>query len=667
MGLPSAAERERRLREALDALPRPGDSFAGFAIGRELGRGAFGRVYLARQGDLADRPVALKVAPDLAGETRVLARLQHTHIVPIYSVHKVEGLQAICMPYLGGTTLSDVCDDLSLAPVLPHTGSHLASTLRQRHGSTAASAASKSVSAKSVPAESVPEVLPAAAPVGELDLPLAKLEGMSYVAAVLWMGARLADALAHAHERGVVHRDVKPSNILLADDGRPMLLDFNLAVDLAPADAQAGRAGGTLPYMSPEQLETWLPGRDKKAVAWLDGRTDVFSLGVVLYRLLTGRHPYPVRSANEPDAFADMRADRLAEPPPLRRYNPDVTAGVESIVRTCLRGDRDRRYPGEAELRDDIERHLAHRPLAVAPESVLDRVRKWARRNPSFVSAPALGLAAAIVILGGTAVAVSQSLAGRDAARRAELEAARGKYADFRRSADEARARLAAGDPEQAADGVRRAIAALDRYGAADGGDWSDRPEVQLLPDDERIGLHREAGELAFLLARAVAATNADYALRLNARAADALGDAARPAAEAQRASLAGKDVYGARGPRSKRPAGRRPACCSPATWPPRGATAKGWPKRRRPSGPPRTTTGRGSSRAAATPPSASRAKPWPPIPFASPSGRHRPPRTWPAAGWPSASSATRPWPRPTSTTPSASTPAPRTHCSTGP
>lgn len=95
-----------RLQRAIDQLPVVGQSFAGFELVAVLGRGTFGRVYLARQDELSDRYVALKISTNLAGESRTLARLQHTNIVPVYSVHRVDSFQAVCMPYFGATTLS---------------------------------------------------------------------------------------------------------------------------------------------------------------------------------------------------------------------------------------------------------------------------------------------------------------------------------------------------------------------------------------------------------------------------------------------------------------------------------------------------------------------------------------------------------------------------------
>src|SRR5262249_56183347 len=116
---------------------------------------------------------------------------------------------------------------------------------------------------------------------------LAMLEGLDYVQSVLWLVARLADGLAHAHDRGILHRDLKPANILLSDEGQPMLLDFGVAED-TKLGAAAARVGGTLPYMAPEHLDAVQGGPGRVTAG-----SDVYSLGVILYELLTGRHPFP--------------------------------------------------------------------------------------------------------------------------------------------------------------------------------------------------------------------------------------------------------------------------------------------------------------------------------------------------------------------------------------
>src|SRR5205807_4237593 len=111
-----------QLARALADMPAAGTEFLGFHLIAELGRGTFGRVYLARQGELADRPVALKVSGDVLGESRTLAQLQHTNIVPIFSVHHASPFHAVCIPFLGATTLEQVLRNLQGQKSLPESG-----------------------------------------------------------------------------------------------------------------------------------------------------------------------------------------------------------------------------------------------------------------------------------------------------------------------------------------------------------------------------------------------------------------------------------------------------------------------------------------------------------------------------------------------------------------
>jgi serine/threonine protein kinase/tetratricopeptide (TPR) repeat protein len=457
-------------------LPAVGTEFLGFHIVAELGRGAFGRVYLVRQKGLADRPVVLKIATNISQETRALAQLQHTNIVPVYSVHQAGGLAALCMPYLGSTTLAHVLADLRGRQALPQSGKGLADTAHAckstaRPGSVVGGA------------EPAPEAEPVA---------WRQLERLTYVQAVLWLGARLADGLAHAHERGILHRDLKPANVLLTDDGQPMLLDFNLAEDTKSAAAAAAFVGGTLPYMPPEQLRAF-----RRHGARADARGDVYALGVILFELLTGRHPFPHRTGTLDAVLAEMLQDRAGPPPRLRGGNAAVSPAVESIVRHCLGPDPARRYQSARELQEDLQRQLDHRPLKFAAEpSPRERAGKWVRRHPRAAVA---GLAAAALAV---VVGLSVVLAVRDA-RNARLEAA-AALQQFRDDARQARWLLTTSRPidrDRLGEGLDLAGRALDRYRARTDAAWWEAPEVRRLTAEDQGRLREEAGDLMLLLA----------------------------------------------------------------------------------------------------------------------------------------------------------------------
>ncbi|MCA1686885.1 MAG: serine/threonine protein kinase, partial [Planctomycetia bacterium] len=326
-----------------------------------------------------------------------------TNVVPVYSVHRRGPLQAVCMPYLGATTLADTLADLRSQATMPDTGAGLLDSLHARKGRAVGSsdvpgdATTDSVPSGPGPA---PEVTPglAGAPSTSRTNPQAeRLRGLGYVPAVLWLVARVADGLAHAHERGILHRDLKPANILFGDDGEPLLLDFNLAADTkVRVHASAALVGGTLPYMAPEHLGAY---RDGSTSA--DARSDLYSLGVILYELLTGRHPFPVRRGAVDDVLPAMVADRLGPVPDARRANPSVSPAVASIVARCLAPDPARRYQSARELQDDLRRQLDDRPLKHATDpSFRERAGKWARRHPRLTSSSALAAFSVMLIAG---------------------------------------------------------------------------------------------------------------------------------------------------------------------------------------------------------------------------------------------------------------------------
>jgi serine/threonine protein kinase/tetratricopeptide (TPR) repeat protein len=492
---PCDAEQVLRPHPMTVAFPEVGDEFVGFQLREELGRGAFGRVYLAQQGDLANRLVALKVSTQLRHEPQTLAQLQHTNIVPIYSVHEAERLQAVCMPYLGATTLADVLREVRTRSAPPESGKGLVSTLHNRKSQTRSGLRSGPTPATAHDAEEAGPL----APRGRTAATLKMLEGYTYVEAVLWLGARLADGLAHAHERGILHRDLKPANILLTDDGQPMLLDFNLSADVKEVgDASAALVGGTLPYMAPEHIEAFRGARRP-----VDARSDLFALGIILYEMVSGRHPYPCAAGPLSDVVDTTLAARRQPPPGIRRFNPAVSPAAESIVHHCLQPDPARRYQSAQELREDLDRHHVNLPLKYAPEpSLRERLVKFRRRHPRLLLCSVATLAVVVI----TALAAS-FLANRARLVRVEnITAARDSYREFR---DELVAVQSLLTPrkeegrERVREGIDRGQTLLAVYQAGDNPEWDREPKVALLGEDEQKHLRDGVTELAKLVSQA--------------------------------------------------------------------------------------------------------------------------------------------------------------------
>ena len=257
--------------------------------------------------------------------------------------------------------------------------------------------------------------------------------------------AKVCDAVQHAHEKGVIHRDLKPANVLVEPGGQPKVLDFGVArvtdSDLRTATMQTdvGQLLGTVPYMSPEQVAA-----DPNE---LDTRSDVYSLGVILYELVSGRPPYDLSKKMLHEA---ARIIREVDPVPLSSVSRVFRGDVETIVQKALEKDKARRYASAAELAEDIRRYLADEPIVARPASAMYQLGKFARRNKILVG----GMAAVFVVL-VAGVVVSRAEAAR--ARHAEglaterlvaMRAARDLAEDRRREADTAR--LAAETAEKA-------------------------------------------------------------------------------------------------------------------------------------------------------------------------------------------------------------------------
>ena len=465
------------------AFPKVGDEFAGFRLVGELGRGAFARVFLAEQLGLADRPVALKVTTRPTREPQRLAKLRHTNIVPIYSVHDEAPLQGVCMPFLGRQTLADLVKEYRETGALSVSGAHGLSTFALAARTTAVESTLSSPNSghdsgsHPNPAEARPE--------------RAELASLSHVELVLWVAARLTEGLAHAHDRGILHLDIKPANVLFADDGQPLLLDFNLSFDVRANDRE--RAGGTLPYMAPEQLEDY---RDDGDSGRIDARTDLFSLGVILFELLTGRHPFPVASDARPSLTDLVEARRRGALSP-RQWNAAASPAVEAIVGKLLAPEPSDRYQSAHDLLADLQNHAQNLPLSHAPNrSVAERAAKWRRRNPKLpMRGLLLGAALAAFAFAGTAYRQDDEFKSAKASEKARD--AKGELAKLRvdlAARDDAAARTAA---------VQKAREVLADYGLPERSDWAATPAARRLSADDRQRLGDDLAELARLVAHA--------------------------------------------------------------------------------------------------------------------------------------------------------------------
>ncbi|MHC4470183.1 MAG: serine/threonine-protein kinase [Planctomycetota bacterium] len=316
---PEHADALRGFFELLDEIegapageaPEP-TKLGDFRIVRELGRGGMGLVYVAEQVSLK-RPVALKVLPPaLRADPRLVARFQreaeaagrlrHPGIVPVFSVGSAAGAPFFAMELVEGKSLEAIVKEL-------------------KEG-------------------------------GDAGLPPAGEARIRWATETV---ARVADALAYAHGRGILHRDVKPGNILLEEDGTPRLTDFGLALDLhAPGLTVAGEVFGSPQYMSPEQAV--------RREAPIDERTDVYSLAVTLYELLTLRLPYDARTSVE--LLTALAAGKVVPP---RKANPEIPEPLAEVLARALEKDPRSRYPGAAALAADLRAALAGAPAVSRP------------------------------------------------------------------------------------------------------------------------------------------------------------------------------------------------------------------------------------------------------------------------------------------------------------
>ncbi|HEY5311282.1 MAG TPA: serine/threonine-protein kinase [Pirellulales bacterium] len=328
------------LTTSLSALPKIDDYQAGqqvddFDLLAPLGRGAFGSVFLARQRTLG-RLVALKITATQGIESQTLAQLDHPYIVRVFDQRHLADrrVQLMYMQYVAGGTLEGIVNDVRHTPPAMRSGRIIADY---------------------VDAQLESQGEPRAA-----DLRLRQyLSRLSWPQAVCWLGARLAEALEHAHSRGVLHRDLKPANVLMAGDCTPKLADFNVSCcTLVPGATATAYFGGSLPYMSPEQLDVFR-GADPDGAESIDVRSDLFSLGIVIWEVLTGTRPFSSDRQLEPGletiSSAAQRRRLGLSSEDLRRLPADCPRGMVAVLTACLESEPDRRIQSATALRRQLD------------------------------------------------------------------------------------------------------------------------------------------------------------------------------------------------------------------------------------------------------------------------------------------------------------------------
>jgi serine/threonine protein kinase len=351
--------------ESGEAGVRLTGSIGDYRIVREVGRGGMGVVYEAEQISLGRR-VALKVLPFAAAldarhlqrfknEAQAAALLQHPNIVSIYGVGCERGVHFYAMQFIDGQTLAEVIRDLRQGPPTLSEGSPAAPTRPGANFFTDRSARA-------------PE----------------------FFRTVARLGLQAAEALEHAHQQGVIHRDVKPANLLMDATGHLWIADFGLArCRTEPGLTGTGDVVGTLRYMSPEQA------LGKRGV--VDHRTDLYSLGATLYEALTLQPAYSGRDSQEL-----LQQIAHQDPRPPRRLNPAVPAALETIVLKAMAREPQARYTSAQEMADDLRRFLEGLPILASRPTWRERAARWAVRHRQAV---AVAVVVMILALAGLSAA----------------------------------------------------------------------------------------------------------------------------------------------------------------------------------------------------------------------------------------------------------------------
>ncbi len=289
--------------------------------------------------------------------------------------------------------------------------------------------------------------------------------------------AKVCDAVQYAHQRGVIHRDLKPANIMVDTDGNPKVVDFGIA-RITDADQAAntmqtvtGQLIGTLPYMSPEQIA----GDPAK----VDSRTDVYSLGVILYELLSGEMPHDLTNTSLPEAARLVQETGITR---LGTHDRTLRGDIETIVAKALEKEPERRYSSASELAADLRRYLSDQPIVARPPSAIYQLRKFARRHRALAAA---GIIAFFAMVSATVVAsvyaIRTDRANKEAQRQTEIAAAINRFLneDLLAAVSPSASREAGRGRDVAMADVLAEAARRIETASAPGGALADKPEVE--------------------------------------------------------------------------------------------------------------------------------------------------------------------------------------------
>jgi WD40 repeat protein/serine/threonine protein kinase len=405
--------------EAGERLPGGRQTLGDFRIVRELGRGGMGVVYLAEQISL-HRQVALKILPLAAvmdprqlqrfkNEVQAVALLQHQNIVPVYSVGSERGIHYYAMQYVEGPTVAQIvaqlrhlagidgenCDPTDVGSKLRTINEALTRDFLPMPDSLHCPSETSQAGHQAKSPGDTPAV--ETEPHAALSTLISERSQTGRCRQIVRLIIQAAEALDHAHRRGVVHRDIKPGNLMIDAQGNLWVTDFGLArLETDAGLTMTGDIVGTLRYMSPEQALA------KRVV--VDHRTDIYSLGATLYELLTLQPAYQGRDREEL-----LRQIAFEEPRGLRKINPAIPTELDTITRKAIEKNPADRYETAEEMAADLRRYLEDRPILARPPSWSNRLRKWTTRHVGMAWTLALASLALALLLGVSAAAISAS------------------------------------------------------------------------------------------------------------------------------------------------------------------------------------------------------------------------------------------------------------------